>query len=217
MVELTQTIIGIFTKGGVVMIPLVLFSLAALMVSIEKFYSLRPSKVLPEELSNRVEMAVKDGNISDAVAICSSNPANMAQVYYAGLVKASNDSSTEAIEKSIESAGRNEQIVLSKGLNLLNIVASVSPLLGLLGTVIGMIKTFSVIQMQGLANTENLAGGISEALISTAAGLSIAIPYFVAFKYFRGRVEKLVGRMEENAETLVDLITAKRQVKRNDL
>ncbi len=202
MLGFFQSTFQLLSKGGIVMIPLLLFSLLALAFTIERFFYLRRSRVLSEELRRMLHEMLAENRISDAITLCRVNRSNLSRIFFAGLAKA--EQGQEEVQKAMEAAGRSENTSLSKHIHIISTVAAVSPLLGLLGTVIGMIKTFSVIQMQGLSNTENLAGGISEALISTAAGLSIAIPYFIAARYYTAKVASLMTQMEEEAERVIE-------------
>jgi biopolymer transport protein ExbB len=118
------------------------------------------------------------------------------------------------MKESIEDVGRQVVHELERFLNSLGTIAAVTPLLGLLGTVIGMIKVFAAITIHGVGNPTVLAGGISEALITTAAGLSVAIPSLIFYRYFRGKVDGLVLKMEEEALKLIDVMHGEREAMR---
>ena len=189
------------------MIPLFIFSLIGLAFTIERVLYLRKSRVIPDDILKLMDEFIPESRLSDAATSCRVNRSNLARIFYAGLTKASAGEDREEIQKAMEIAGKTESANLSRHLPIISTVAGVSPLLGLLGTVIGMIKTFTVIQMQGLSNTESLAGGISEALITTAAGLSIAIPYFIAAKLLSARIDTLNLTMEDESERLLQALT----------
>ena len=121
------------------------------------------------------------------------------------------NASREVTKESIEDTGRHVTLSLERNLNTLGTIAAISPLLGLLGTVIGMIKVFSVITSQGVGNPETLAGGISVALITTATGLFVAIPSVIFYRYFRGKVNRLVVDMEEQAMKLIEILHGDRE------
>ena len=133
----------------------------------------------------------------------------LGRILAAGLVNMQHD--REIMKEAIEETGRQVVLELERFLNTLGTIASITPLLGLLGTVIGMIKVFSAITAQGVGNPAVLAGGISEALITTAAGLSVAIPSLMFYRYFRGKVDMLVIRMEEESLKLVEVIHGERE------
>jgi len=121
------------------------------------------------------------------------------------------NSSREITKESIEDTGRHVTQLLERNLNTLGTIAAISPLIGLLGTVIGMIKVFAVITLEGVGNPETLAGGISEALITTAAGLVVAIPSVIFYRYFRGKINQLVVSMEEQAMQLIEMLHGERE------
>jgi biopolymer transport protein ExbB len=208
MWQFFESALQLLSKGGVVMIPLFIFSLIGLGFTIERVLYLRRNKVVPNDILKLMDEFLPEKRISDAATSCRVNQSNLARIFYAGLSMAQTGEKREEIQKAMEIAGKGESANLSRHLPIISTVAGASPLLGLLGTVIGMIKTFTVIQMQGLSNTENLAGGISEALITTAAGLSIAIPYFIAAKLLSARVDTLNLAMEDESEKLLQTLTA---------
>ncbi|HCD05521.1 MAG TPA: biopolymer transporter ExbB, partial [Methylophaga sp.] len=127
----------------------------------------------------------------------------LGQILAAGLIN--RNSSREITKESIEDTGRHVTQQLERNLNTLGTIAAISPLIGLLGTVIGMIKVFAVITLEGVGNPETLAGGISEALLTTAAGLVVAIPSVIFYRYFRGKINQLVVSMEEQAMQLIEM------------
>ena len=133
----------------------------------------------------------------------------LGRILAAGLVNLHHD--REIMKEAIEDTGRHVALELERYLNTLGTIAAISPLLGLLGTVIGMIKVFTAITTQGVGDPGVLAGGISEALITTAAGLSVAIPALMFYRYFRGRVDMLVMRMEEEAMKMVEVFQGERE------
>ncbi|MBI2608164.1 MAG: MotA/TolQ/ExbB proton channel family protein [Deltaproteobacteria bacterium] len=194
-------------KGGVLMGPILLCSVIALAIIIERFIKIRSSKIMPQDFLDEVQDLVQKRKISEAEVLCKNNNSPMSSI----LLKAiqSFGQGRDLIKEKIEEVGKREIAQLEKGCGLLGTVASVSPLLGLLGTVFGMIKVFNDIAFQGVGNANSLAGGISEALITTAAGLSVAIPTLVAYRYFLGRIEGLVHVMEERSREITDLLGEK--------
>ena len=187
--------ISYLSRGGVVMIPLILCSVLGLALVIEKAVSLRRKKILVPEIISVIESISSTEDIKMATSICERNSGPFANIILAGLH--SQNLPQEEIKEIITDQGRQEVRELERGLPVLETIASISTLLGLLGTVIGMIKVFTVISIQGAGQASLLAGGISEALITTATGLSIGIPVLVAFNYYTNRAENLILDIEK--------------------
>lgn len=190
--------------GGWLMWPILLCSVIAMAIIAERFWSLRKARIAPDNLVGRVWQWQKEGRL-DAERIHylrAGSPLGM--VLAAGLLN--RDHSREIMKEGIEEVGRHVAHELERFLNTLGTIASISPLLGLLGTVIGMIKVFTVITAEGVGNPAVLSEGISEALLTTAAGLSVAIPSLMFHRYFRGRVDDLIVTMEQEALKLVEVM-----------
>ncbi|MGI9335068.1 MAG: MotA/TolQ/ExbB proton channel family protein [Gammaproteobacteria bacterium] len=185
----------IVQAGGWLMAPILLCSIAAMAITVERFWTLQRKRVAPPGLVLQVWEWTRAGSLTpDRLAqLRAGSP--LGRVLSAGL--ANRHLQRERVQESIEDEGRQVVHELERYLSTLGTVASVTPLLGLLGTVIGMIKVFSVITVQGVGQPGVLAGGISEALITTAAGLTVAIPTLILYRYFRGRVNALVMAMEQ--------------------
>lgn len=199
----------IIKAGGWVMVPILLCSVAALGIVIERFWSLKSGRVLPPELVDKIWEWVKGDELDDARirAVYESSP--LGRVLAAGLVNRNH--SREVMKESIEDTGRHVAHELERFIGALGTIAAISPLLGLLGTVLGMISVFTVMTTVGVGNPTELAGGISQALITTAAGLSVAIPTLIFQRYFRGKVETLVLSMEEESLKLVEVLHGERE------
>lgn len=199
----------IVKAGGWLMAPIIACSVIALGIVIERLWTLKSNRVLPPNLVNRVWEWVKQGELDDAriQAVYDSSP--LGRVLAAGLVNRHH--SREVMRESIEDTGRHVAYELERFVGALGTIAAISPLLGLLGTVLGMITVFSVITTSGVGNPGDLAGGISQALITTATGLSVAIPCMIFYRYFRGKVEKLIVGMEEQAIKLVEVVHGERE------
>ena len=195
--------------GGWLMLPILACSVLALALMGERLWALQRSRVTPRHLVAQVWHKIKNNSLdaNHLRELRAGSP--LGRVLAAGLVNMHHD--RQIMLESIEDAGRHEAHGLERYLNTLGTIAAVSPLLGLLGTVIGMIKVFSTISAEGLGNAGALAGGISEALITTAAGLVVAIPTLMAYRYFRGRVDGLVIFMEEESLKLVEVIHGQRE------
>lgn len=190
--------------GGWLMLPIILCSVIALGIIVERLWSLKRNRVLPEHLVAQVWHWLKRRELSGEriEAIRKSSP--LGRVLAAGLVKQNTD--REIMKESVEDTGRHVAHELERYLNTLGTIAAISPLLGLLGTVVGMVRVFAQITAHGVGNPSVLAGGISEALITTAAGLTVAIPALIGYRYLKGRVDELVVRMEQEAIKLVDAL-----------
>lgn len=193
-------------KGGILMWPILLCSIIGVCIIIERFWFLRRASIDTSEFMDTIRQVLKQNRIQDAVDICDKVDAPVARILKAGIMKYRK--SKEEIREAIEDAGQMEIPRLEKYLSALATCASIAPLLGLLGTVQGMIKCFAAIQnKRGQVNPSDLAEGISNALITTAAGLTVAIPLLVFYNYFISRVDNMIVEMEISASELVDLLT----------
>ena len=190
--------------GGFLMWPILACSVVSMAIIAERFWSLRESKVAPINLVANVWQWHKSEQL-DAKriqALRTNSPLGM--ILAAGLLNRKH--SREIMKESIEEVGRLVAHNLERFLNTLGTISSITPLLGLLGTVIGMIKVFTVITSQGVGDPSILSEGISEALLTTAAGLSVAIPSLMFYRYFRGKVDDLVVTMEQEALKMVEVM-----------
>ncbi|MCG7866299.1 MAG: biopolymer transporter ExbB [gamma proteobacterium symbiont of Stewartia floridana] len=196
-------------SGGWLMLPIIACSIAALGIVIERFWSLQRKRVMPDYLMRQILQLHQEEklNLADLDKLKTSSP--LGRILAAGLVNRNH--SKVVMKEAIEEVGRQVVHELERYLNTLGTIASISPLLGLLGTVIGMIKVFSVIVTAGVGDPGVLAGGISEALITTAAGLSVAIPSLMFHRYFSGLIDQLVIGMEEQALKMVEVIHGERE------
>ena len=200
-------VLEIVKAGGWLMLPILLCSIAAMAIIVERFWTLQRERVAPENLVVRAWQWVNDGQLDEERVKNLRRSSPLGRILAAALVK--RHRSRDVMKESIEDVGRHVVHDLERYLNTLGTIASVTPLLGLLGTVIGMIKVFAVITTQGVGDPAVLANGISEALITTAAGLSVAIPTLMFYRYFRGRVDELVVAMEQEALKLVEAVQPK--------
>ena len=197
---------AIFIKGGVIMFPLGLLSILGFAVFIEKLINLRHSKVLQSEIIHTIEQVRSPADVPMAIRTCERHNTPLANIIRAGLEEAA--SPVADVRQVMEDTGRREVKSLERYLVVLETVAAASPLLGLLGTVFGMIKVFSVISIAGVGEAGLLSGGIAEALITTAFGLSIGIPALVAYNFFDSRVENFVVKIEGVVHLLLKQIGA---------
>ncbi len=183
--------------GGLLIWPILLCSILALAIIIERMFALKRRNVSPPGLTDSVGKLLMRGRISPrAIAEIEGN-SPLGRVLAAGL-KISHQHRV-VIKETVEEAGRHEVHELEKHLQTLGTIAAITPLLGLLGTVIGMIKVFSAITIFGVGDPQALAEGISEALVTTAAGLSVGIPSLMFHRYFRGKINELAVDMEQQA------------------
>lgn len=185
----------IVQAGGWLMLPIIGCSIIAAAIILERLWSLQPKRVLPVNLAVQVRHWVSTDQLDPEHLQRLHQSSPLGQMLATGL--ANRHAPREVIKERIEDVGRHAVHELERYLNALGTIAAISPLMGLLGTVIGMIKVFAAITASGVGNPGILAGGISEALITTAAGLCVAIPALIAYRYLRARVDALVVQMEK--------------------
>lgn len=195
--------------GGWIMMPIVLCSILALTIIVERLWALREKRIAPYLADQVIDLHNRKGITHQAI-IKLRNNSPLGRILAAGLRNM--DFDRELMKESIEEEGRQVVLDLERYLNTLGTIASITPLLGLLGTVIGMIKVFATITHLGVGDPKILADGISQALLTTAAGLSVAIPSLMFYRYFRGRVDELLLKMEAQAVYLVEVIHGERSV-----
>ena len=201
---------SIFAAGGWLMWPLALCSIAVIAISIERFWTLNPSKVAPRNQLGDVWSQVQSGNMTAEQLKDLRRGSPLGRILAAGL--ANSRHGRDVMKDSIQEAANQVIHDLERYLAILGTIAAVAPLLGLLGTVIGMIQVFSAILLEGTGNAGVLAGGISQALLTTAAGLGVAIPAMISHRFFQRRVDGLVVAMEQDAVKLVDVLHNDRRV-----
>lgn len=192
--------------GGPVMIPIVLCSIIALATFLERLWTLRRDRVVPRAFVVEALELIGQGRFDDANTLCRKRDLVAGRIVESALE--SRGAPRAHIKERLEEVGRREAAELERYIPVLGTVASIAPLLGLLGTVGGMIVTFQVIQEEGLGNVGSLAGGISQALITTFAGLSVGIPAVVANRYLLSRVDALLLDLEEVALTTLAKVQA---------
>jgi biopolymer transport protein ExbB len=197
-------VLEIILAGGWLMAPILLCSTLSVAIIIERFWTLRRSKVTPPNLAATVEDWAARHELDQRHLEQLRSESPLGRIYAAALLNRTR--SREVIKEAVEDTGRHVVHDLERFLNTLGTIAGITPLLGLLGTVVGMIKVFSAIMISGVGDANVLAGGISQALITTAAGLTIAIPSYFFYRFFRGMVAEYVISMEEKAISLIDCI-----------
>lgn len=203
----------LIVAGGWIMAPIILCSIIAFTLVAERFWTLREKKIAPANLAEQIIKLHHKKRITNEVIDKLYRDSPLGRILAAGLRNM--NEAREIMKESIEEEGRQVAQELERFLNTLGTIASITPLLGLLGTVIGMIKVFAVITSLGVGDPKVLADGISQALVTTAAGLSVAIPTVMFYRYFRGRVDELLLKMEAQAVYMVEVIHGDRQEKKD--
>ncbi|MEW6088842.1 MAG: MotA/TolQ/ExbB proton channel family protein [bacterium] len=188
-------LIDIMDKGGPVMYPIFLCSILGLAIIFERAIKLRSKRIFPQDFIIQIKTFLKKKDIPRVIALCESRKIPLARIIRMGLLKYKDG--LEAMEGAIESAGSLEIAILGERMRMLSALANLAPLLGFLGTVTGMIKSFNIIAATGSGRPDLIAGGISESLITTAAGLFVGIPLTMGYFYFQGRVESIIIELEE--------------------
>jgi biopolymer transport protein ExbB len=200
-------------KGGPIMWPILLCSIIAFAIVIERLIQLRKEQIDTKAFMEQISKSIKRNRIMEALELCDRTPGPIANILKAGVLK--HDRPRQEIREAIEDAGIHEVPRLEKNIPVLATVAHIAPLLGLLGTVTGMVAAFQVIQSKASAvnpvNPGDLAGGIWEALLTTVFGLCVAIPTYVAQNYLVSRVDGFVLEMERSATDLLNILSEKRE------
>lgn len=194
----------IVQAGGWMMWPIIACSVIAVAIILERLWTLQEKRVLPPSVANHVWELVQQNQLDVKQIQQVHQSAPIGQVFAAGL--AYRHASREVLKEVVEDTGRHVVHELERYLSPLGTIAAISPLLGLLGTVSGMIRSFTAITGTGAPNAAVLAGGISEALVATAAGLTVAIPALIAYRYLRGRVDALVVKIEKESMRFIEAL-----------
>ena len=202
--------IEVIRAGGWLMIPIILCSVLAIAIIIERFWTLSAARITPKYVLAQVWTWIKNNQLDSGKLRELRMSSPLGQILATGLVNSKYGRA--AMIESIEQTAAQVVHDMERYLNTLGTIAAITPLLGLLGTVVGMIRVFSEIMLQGTGNANALAGGISEALISTAAGLSVAIPTYMFHRYFTRKVDSLVLSLEQESIKLVDALHTDRAV-----
>jgi biopolymer transport protein ExbB len=195
--------------GGWLMLPIILCSVAALAIVVERFWFLQRKRVTPKHLVAQVWHWARQNELDESRIQFLKANSPLGRIIATGLINRHHP--REIMKESIEDAGRHIVPELDRFLNTLGTIAAITPLLGLLGTVVGMIDVFTAIIEHGVGNPADLAEGISKALITTAAGLSVAIPALMFYRYLRGHVNELIITMEQEALKLIEVLHGDRE------
>jgi biopolymer transport protein ExbB len=191
-------------KGGFFVYPIILCSIVGLAIFLQKMWVLRSKNIIPEVFLEQLYRFLSQGKLGEAEVYARANSSSISRVALAALENS--DKPKEELREEIEEAGRKETLELMRYAEGLGTISNVSTLLGLLGTISGMIKIFRVIADKPIVNPPELAGGISEALYTTAFGLLVAIPAFIAYKYVVGRADELISLMEEEGRKIMEYV-----------
>jgi len=197
-------VLDFLIQGGPIIVPIIACSVIALGVFLERLFALQKSRIIPDQFIKRIEELVNDNRVGDALLLCQENHNPMARVMAAALRCA--DKTRSRIKESVEEVGKYEGAMLERYIEIVGTIAAITPLLGLLGTVFGMIKVFQRVEESGLGDPSVFASGIWEALITTAVGLSVAIPAFIFYKYLLSRIDRLIIEMEDRSLAMIDLV-----------
>ncbi|MBL4583103.1 MAG: MotA/TolQ/ExbB proton channel family protein [Pseudomonadales bacterium] len=201
-------------SGGWMMLPILLCSVVALAISFERLWALKPERILPGNLLVQVWELIKNNQLNSKKLAEIKQASPLGKILAAGL--SNSKFGRDVMKESIEEAANHVVHEMEKYLNFLGTIAAITPLLGLLGTVIGMIRVFTAIMLHGSGNASVLAGGISEALITTAAGLTVAIPALVAHRFFQRRIDTLVVGLEQESLKLVEVVHGERELQNKE-
>ncbi|KQC11127.1 MAG: hypothetical protein APR54_11215 [Candidatus Cloacimonas sp. SDB] len=197
-----EEIWSFFLKGGILMLPIAVSSLISLEVIIEKLITLRRKRIIIPEVKSVINSVSSEEDLPLAISVCNQHEGVLSNLMKIVLMQSGR--TYEHRKEELSDRGRQEIRSLEKGLGVLETIAAVTPILGLLGTVVGMIKVFQVISLQGVGEASALSGGISEALITTAAGLSVGIPALIFYNYFSRKAENLILDIENLSNTLLN-------------
>jgi biopolymer transport protein ExbB len=196
--------VELFNDGGWAMYPLLILLILGIGVAIERLYNLSRAAIDAEGFFKNLEEAIKSGGPDKAAELCSATPGPVASVIHAGLLRL--DRGLEHVEKAVDNSGAVEMAFLERGMVWLSTVANLAPMIGFLGTVSGMINAFQAIKEAGDVEPSMVAGGISEALITTAAGLIVGILIQFCYNFFSNRIDKIIADMTEQTAAFIDLL-----------
>ena len=200
-------ILSFIEKGGVMMYPILFCSILVVGISLERSYNLRRKNIIDADFLEQIRSHWNWKDIKLGLQLCASHDTSLARILKVGLLRFGGK--LDEIERAIEGAGQHEASLLNSNLRVLGAVANITPMMGLLGTVFGMIKAFNVISQSGTGNPGLVASVISEALITTAAGMIVGIPALALYHYFRAKIDRYIFEMEEISFQLVEELSYK--------
>ena len=197
-------ILSIFDKGGFFVYPILACSIIALSIFLKKFYFTRDEQIVTKVFTTKLESYIKQGSFDNAITFCNNDKTIFSNIDVIALIN--KDQSTIELEKIIEDEGAREIFALAKSNEMLGSLSNISTLLGLLGTISGMITVFQVISTQTVVDPPSLAGGISEALYTTAFGLLVAIPSFIGYKFLLNRINEAAMKLQTESKRLLSTL-----------
>jgi biopolymer transport protein ExbB len=202
---MTTQMLDYVARGGIVMIPILVCSIVALIIIFERLWSLQRKRIFRFDILDTIEQLLRGHKIPEATTLCKRHDSTMTRLVLVALLNS--DRPKAEIKELIEDHGRQEVPFLERYLTMLGTIASISPFLGLLGTVVGLLRVFDAISQEGgVTNAAILSSGIQNALITTVAGLCVAIPSLVAYNYFARRAESLVLEVERISLRLLNIL-----------
>lgn len=204
--ESLTSFVEVLTKGGFFIYPIIICSIFGLAIFLQKIWQLRNDNVLPTKFLDLLYNFLSHGELKQASELCKKNNSSIARIASTALESQSFEK--DKLTEKVEHVGQKESIELARYIEGLGAISNVSTLLGLLGTISGMIKIFKVISQKDIVNPPALAGGISEALYTTALGLSVAIPAYIAYKFISGRYDELITILEQEAKKIAELVSS---------
>ena len=202
--------VKLFVDGGWAMWPLLVLLVLGVAVAIERLITLSRAGIDAESFFNRFEEIFKNAGPDEAARLCSETPGPLASVIHAGLLRI--DRGIDQVEKAVENSGAVEMAFLERGMVWLSTVANLAPMIGFLGTVSGMINAFQAIKTAGDVEPSMVAGGISEALITTAAGLIVGIVIQFCYNFFANRIDNIIADMTERTAGFIDILSEREGV-----
>jgi biopolymer transport protein ExbB len=195
-------VVEFMRKGGIFMYPILLCSIVGLSIFLQKLWALRVKRIIPEQYLSTLYNFLSQGKLGEAMVLSRTNSSSIARIAISALENS--NKTKEELKEDVEEAGKKEAHDLVRYIEGLGAISNVSTLLGLLGTISGMITIFKVISEQPIVNPPSLAGGISEALYTTAFGLLVAIPAYIAYKYTSGKADGLISDIEEEGRRIME-------------
>jgi biopolymer transport protein ExbB len=202
--------VKLFVDGGWAMWPLLVLLVLGVAVAIERLITLSRAGIAAESFFNRFEEIFKNAGPDEAARLCSETPGPLASVIHAGLLRI--DRGIDQVEKAVENSGAVEMAFLERGMVWLSTVANLAPMIGFLGTVSGMINAFQAIKTAGDVEPSMVAGGISEALITTAAGLIVGIVIQFCYNFLANRIDNIIADMTERTAGFIDILSEREGV-----
>lgn len=202
-----DSISDLFAKGGIYIYPLIVCSVFGAAILLQKLHILRRSKIVPPGFLPKLYDTLETKGLDDAKDLCQMNDSPAARLAVAGIENHGKEK--EVLKEALEAAGQTESKSMGKYIDTLLTISSISTLIGLLGTISGMIKVFAVISEKDIVDPPSLAGGISEALYTTALGLTVAIPALISYKYTDGKFKELVEILEDEGRRILEIFSEK--------